>query len=193
MRRATLLLGALLTMVVVAGGVAWAANVIQCPNAPADDSDPNACYDTEKNDIIYGTSGTDNITWGRTAEGEPTRGRGVDVVYARGGDDYVFGGKGPDVYYGGTGDDALVADCDLDYYCGKDEKHGGPGDDRVVGNLSSEKHFGGRGNDTLVDSDSSKYPDKFYCGPGRDTVYYSKGVDKVADDCEVLHDEYPYY
>jgi hypothetical protein len=72
-------------------------------------------------------------------------------------------------------------------------KSGGPGNDHIVGNLRSEEHFGGRGNDTLVDSDSKRHPDVFRCGPGRDTVTYTKGVDEVADDCEVLVNERAYY
>jgi Ca2+-binding RTX toxin-like protein len=184
MRRTTLLLGAMLTALVVAGGVAWAANVIQCPR-PLDDSDPT-CYDTEKNDIVYGTSGNDYID---TLYGPG--GGGADVVYGYKGDDRIFGNGGADVYYGGPGDDNLEADCDLDSACGEDEKHGGPGNDRIVGNLKSEKHFGGRGNDFFLDADSfDRNPDYFRCGPGTDRVIYNEGLDRVADDCEILE---PYY
>jgi hypothetical protein len=66
----------------------------------------------------------------------------------------------------------------------------GRGDDYIVGHISPEKHFGGRGNDKLVDYNykaRDKNPDYFRCGPGRDEVSYHKGLDRVADDCEVLH------
>jgi hypothetical protein len=35
-------------------------------------------------------------------------------------------------------------------------------------------------------SKSGKTPDVFRCGPGRLKVHHNKGLDKVADDCEVL-------
>jgi hypothetical protein len=70
---------------------------------------------------------------------------------------------------------------------GEDENHGGPGADFILGGLDSEKHFGRRGDDTIVDWKSGKHPDVFRCGAGRDEVFYNKGLDRVADDCEVLH------
>jgi hypothetical protein len=70
---------------------------------------------------------------------------------------------------------------------GEDENHGGAGADFILGQLDSEKHFGGRGDDTIVDHKSGKNPDVFSCGAGRDEVSYKKGLDRVADDCEVLH------
>jgi Ca2+-binding RTX toxin-like protein len=174
-RRTTLLLGAMLTALVVAGGVAWAANVIQCPNDPG--GNPGECWDTDKNDIVHGTSGNDEIFTSL----------GADIVYGYGGNDDFQGREGPDIYYGGPGHDYLAADCDLDSACGEDEKHGGPGNDHIVGNLRSEKHFGGRGDDLLVDPDAfHRNPDYFSCGPGTDRVVYNEGVDRVADDCEIL-------
>ena len=115
-------------------------------------------------------------------------GLGADIMYGRGGEDELYGHEGPDVAYGGPDDDYLRADCDSDYYCGRDEKHGGPGDDVLVGGLLSEKFFGGRGNDWFQDYNSHKNPDTFRCGPGFDRVYYNKGLDKVADDCEKVID-----
>lgn len=47
-----------------------------------------------------------------------------------------------------------------------------------------------RGNDSLVDFNykaRNKNPDYFHCGPGRDEVSNTKGLDRVADACEVLH------
>jgi hypothetical protein len=38
----------------------------------------------------------------------------------------------------------------------------------------------------IVDPDSGRYPDVIRCGPGRDQVIYNKGLDKVAEDCEIL-------
>jgi Ca2+-binding RTX toxin-like protein len=173
-RRAGVVVGlALLLMATALAGVAWAANAIHCPNVPGE---PRGCRDTAADDKVYGTPKKDEIA---TFDGD-------DTVYAYKGDDFIEGDKGDDTYYGGRGDDYLAADCDVDSYCGEDEKHGGPGADHIVGNLRSEKHFGGRGNDSLVDADSGRYPDVFRCGPGRDEILYNKGFDKVADDCEIL-------
>ena len=93
---------------------------------------------------------------------------------------------------GSPGVDYLGSDCDVDYGCGEDEKHGGRGGDHIVGNLRSERHYGGRGDDLLVDGGSLKNPDVFRCGPGVDVVHYNKGLDKVADDCEDLRPYNPY-
>lgn len=40
--------------------------------------------------------------------------------------------------------------------------------------------------DEKSDEDPDEEPDVFCCGPGYDSVYYNKGLDKVADDCEEL-------
>lgn len=40
--------------------------------------------------------------------------------------------------------------------------------------------------DKKSDEDPDEEPDVFRCGPGYDSVYYNKGLDKVADDCEEL-------
>ena len=166
---------ALLLLATALAGVAWAANTIHCPGQSSGNLD-GECGGTDRNDVMYGTEGTDEM-WAR---------RGADVMYGRGGRDILTGDEGPDIAYGGRGDDGLIADCDVDSYCGEDEKHGGPGADHLVGNLRSEHHFGGRGNDLLVDADSGRYPDVFRCGPGRDEILYNKGFDKVAEDCEIL-------
>jgi Ca2+-binding RTX toxin-like protein len=172
-RRAVVVVVLAWLMAAAFAGTAWAANAIHCPNVPGE---PHGCRDTAADDKVYGTPGKDEIA---TFDGD-------DTVHAYKGDDFIEGDKGDDTYYGGRGDDYLAADCDVDSYCGEDEKHGGPGSDHIVGNLRSEHHFGGRGDDLLVDANSGRYPDVFRCGPGVDRVSYNKGLDKVADDCEIL-------
>jgi Ca2+-binding RTX toxin-like protein len=130
---------------------------IQCPNDPQDIGG-GTCWGTEEADVIMGTSQRDEI-------------------YGFRGDDLVRAGAGAD----------LIINGEDDYRFGEDENHGGPGADRIVGNLDSEKHFGGRGDDLLGDYKSGKNPDVFHCGAGRDEVIYNKGLDRVADDCEVLN------
>jgi Ca2+-binding RTX toxin-like protein len=155
--RRTILLLAMLAALVAVSGVAWAATTIRCPNDPRDIGG-DTCWGTDGDDIVIGTLGRDVIN----------AGFGDDVVWAGPGSDFIFSGES-------------------DYWFGEDENHGGPGDDYVVGQLDSEEHFGGRGDDHFVDYKSGKNPDVFRCGPGRDEVTYNKRLDRVADDCEVLH------
>jgi hypothetical protein len=173
-RKAMLLcLGVVLTSLLVAGGVAWGATTVKCRYYP---DSPRPCWGTPASDLIYGTGKYDLVL----------AGSGLDKVYGRGGDDDLSGGAGSDIVYGGPGDDWLSTDCDWDYWCGEDTKYGGRGNDSLGGNLRSERHFGGPGNDYFVDYKSSKHPDVFHCGRGRDEVHYNKGFDKVAKDCEIL-------
>jgi Ca2+-binding RTX toxin-like protein len=171
-RRAVVAAALALLMATVLAGVAWAANVIHCPNSGGFPT----CRGTGKNDVMYGTNKADTIGSGH---------HGADTLYGRGGDDELGGGSGPDTIHGGPGDD-YITDGDNDYWFGEDQNHGGRGNDSIVGNLMSEKHFGGRGDDYLGDYKSIKRPDTFRCGPGYDYVYNNKGLDKVADDCEKL-------
>ena len=154
-------------------GVAGAANVIHCPNS----TEYPTCVGTGKNDVMYGTNKADSIAGGH---------RGADTLYGRGGDDDLIGGVGPDKVYGGYGED-YITNQESDYPFGRDENHGGPGNDYIVGQINPEHHYGGRGNDFITDHQAgSRNPDVFRCGPGRDEVYYNKGLDMVADDCEIL-------
>ena len=107
----------------------------------------------------------------------------ADVIIGTSRGEAISGERGDDLIRAGRGADDILGD---DYWLGEDENHGGPGADRIVGNLDSEKHFGGRGDDLLVDYKSGKNPDVFRCGPGRDEVTYNKGLDRAAQDCEVL-------
>jgi Ca2+-binding RTX toxin-like protein len=179
-RRAGLLATlALLLMATALAGAAWAANAIRCAPSGATGEEP-LCEGTARNDVMYGTNKADWMQAGS---------KGADTLYGRGGDDDLVGGVGPDKVRGGPGDD-FISNEEADYPFGQDENHGGPGNDYIVGHLSPEKHFGGRGNDKLVDYNfkaRDKNPDYFRCGPGRDEVSYHKGLDRVADDCEVLH------
>jgi Ca2+-binding RTX toxin-like protein len=178
-RRSGFMVALTLLMATLLAGVAWAANAIQCPNS----TEYPSCVGTGKNDVMYGTNKGDSIGGGP---------HGSDTLYGRGGDDDLIGGVGPDTVYGGLGDD-YITNQESDYWFGEDKNHGGPGNDHIVGNLMSEKHYGGRGDDTLVDYKSSKRPDTFRCGPGFDYVYYNKGLDNVADDCEKLWAAGPRY
>jgi hypothetical protein len=102
MRRTILLLSAMMLALLLASGVAWAAN-ITCLGGP--------CVGTEQNDRITGSLEDDVIQ----ALG------GRDHVTGRGGDDSVDGGRGGDEITGGDGGDSLIGGR------GPDEIGGGPG------------------------------------------------------------------
>jgi Ca2+-binding RTX toxin-like protein len=173
-RRAGVAVALALLMATALAGVAFAAeNFIQCPKGG--NRTDGWCLGTNKNDVMNGTAEDDDMA----------AGRGADIMYGRRGPDALYSEEGPDKVYGGPGNDRIDSE-DADYWFGEDENHGGPGDDTIIGNMMSEKHYGGRGSDSLLDYKSSKRPDTFRCGPGYDYVYYNKGLDKVADDCEKL-------
>ena len=102
MRRTLLLLSTMMFALLLACGVALAAN-IQCQGGP--------CVGTEQNDRITGSQLDDTI--------EALGGR--DNVTGRMGDDFVDGGGGSDEITGGDGGDLLEGGS------GPDEIGGGPG------------------------------------------------------------------
>ena len=102
MRRTLLLLSTMVLALLLACGVALAAN-IPCQGGP--------CVGTEQNDRITGSQLDDTI--------EALGGR--DHVTGRMGDDYVDGGGGRDEITGGVGGDLLEGGM------GPDEIGGGPG------------------------------------------------------------------
>ena len=102
MRRTLLLsLTTIVVTLLLAGGVAWAAN-ITCTGGP--------CAGTEQDDRITGSQLYDEIQ----ALG------GRDVVTARAGDDSVDGGRNRDDIFGGPGGDFLLGSW------GPDDIDGGP-------------------------------------------------------------------
>jgi Ca2+-binding RTX toxin-like protein len=120
-RRAILLLSAMATMMLVAGGVALAFTF------------------TEGNDNCRGTAtrGADQLAMGggndRCAglarKDEIFGDHGRDDLSGDSGDDFVFGGSGADTVEGGFGDDFINVS---DHVAGNDEVDCGVGTDRVV-------------------------------------------------------------
>jgi len=90
-RRAVLLITAMAAVLVVACGVALAAN-ISCKAG-------TTCFGTNKADTMTGTNQADDM-----------RGRGGgDTIHGRDGDDKALGGDGNDDIYAGLGNDSFVA------------------------------------------------------------------------------------
>jgi Ca2+-binding RTX toxin-like protein len=115
------------------------------------------CYgDLYGNDVMYGTGGRDQM-FGFA---------GSDRIYGRGGNDNVYGGGGSDLMVGGPGGDSISALETAGQAPGRDTVKAGGGNDYVQG--------------------TDKYKDAIDCGPGRDTVYYDKGLDTVKN-CELAY------
>jgi Ca2+-binding RTX toxin-like protein len=148
-RRAILLLSAMVTMVLVAAGVALAALFVgtigddpSCAATTGDDEiamgpGNDTCSALAGNDQVSGDSGNDTLF------GNP----GNDQVFGDSGDDTLHGNLDNDQVYGGTGNDQLFGDFGTDFLnsvdnvSGNDTVNGGNGIDRCVvdeGDIVSE-------------------------------------------------------
>jgi Ca2+-binding RTX toxin-like protein len=183
MRRIVVVVSTMALIVLVAGGVALAAN-IQCVVGPT-------CFGTSTADTMSGTNSRD-FMYGKG---------GADTMHGRGDVDTLQGDKGSDHIYGDAGADeslwggALTA---TDTYPDNSAEyvHGGRGGDNISGGLAQggvDRLYGEGGNDRIVAS--QHYQEGFKpvtkeiidCGSGAsDVVYFDKGVD-VITNCEVKH------
>ena len=199
MRKTILVLTSVAVAMLVAGGVAWAAN-IQCR---AD----TTCLGTKRADRMLGTSKKDDM-FGK---------EGNDAIYGRGAHDFLWGQLGSDKLYGGAGPDLVLGQV------GSDSLYGGPGSDTMYGShwnsgdTSDDYVHGGADGDTLYGGPALSGVDHLYgddgidyihvsqrqtqrlngkpippvskeivdCGPGADdTVLFDEGIDVVMDNCE---------
>jgi hypothetical protein len=123
-----LFLGAMMVMLVVAGGVAFA--LLDCTPDNYCDCQPGVlCEGTNDArpgywDAIYGTETGDNIY----------AYAGDDEIQGRGGNDYVEAGPGDDWIYGGEGDDTLIGGS------GNDTIWGGDGYDQCYGDTGANEN-----------------------------------------------------
>jgi hypothetical protein len=129
-RLTILFLGAMLGILVVAGGVALAAaNYYYCPDA-------TTC-NCPKGVVCVGTPGEDRILG--TDYG--------DTIYAKGGPDGVYPGGGDDYVDGGPQDDYIEGDDP--FTSGNDTLLGGDHNDDIYGDKGDDKCYGGSGVDYL--------------------------------------------
>ncbi len=175
MRRARLLLGALGAALALNTGAVYAETVNCTPGSTSwcvGTLDPDTIYGTYTvdwidaggaGDTIFGGDGNDQLL-GDTNGTNGTLWDGPDVIFAEAGDDYLQGDGGSDWLLGGAGNDYIDAD---------EHSSANPGTDTVEG---------GGGSDKIHADDGSK--DVIDCGKGQDTVFFDRGLDKVADDCE---------
>jgi Ca2+-binding RTX toxin-like protein len=179
--------------ILLTSGVALANKPIDCSGG--------LCDGTAKDDTMNGTADPDDINARRGDDGVYGLGsedflygrRGGDTLQAGSDDDALYGDFGNDKLRGGAGADVLRGDDDFEQYknmVGRDRLFGGNGADELYGYYGDDKLVGGEGNDIINahDEPPSKWEDYIDCGPGRDTVYFDKGFDKLRRfgiNCEV--------
>ncbi|HET7272775.1 MAG TPA: calcium-binding protein [Rubrobacter sp.] len=210
MRKSGLLLAAVVLVVLLASGVAWAATINCSP-------DRFYCGGTNERDTIYGTDGRNRINaWegndrmiGKGGVDLFNGGNGNDVAKGGSGadrvptspqilgDDRIYGGPGNDTFSDEVGRNLLSGGPGADYLYGHSKLVGGRGDDYIKGyarNYDTTDEgprgiLGGAGRD-LIRSEgttndtiyiSDGERDTVGCGGGKDTVYFDKGVDKFID------------
>jgi Ca2+-binding RTX toxin-like protein len=90
------------TALVLASGVALAANTINCPNR----ADGVTCVGTINADDMFGSGGVDEMK-GNAGNDFMTGRAGADVMVGASGDDEMLGGDGADTITGGVNEDAM--------------------------------------------------------------------------------------
>jgi Ca2+-binding RTX toxin-like protein len=185
MKRATIVALVVALVLALSAGAALAADIV-CPGFE--------CYGTSHKDTMHGTINTPNIDFmfGKVDN---------DTLYGLGGDDRLYADgtlveasdgsyrhpgiwkhAGDDILYGGPGDDYLFG------YNGDDKLKGGPGNDKISAldsgrSKAGTDHISGfLGNDSITAHDG--FADVIDCGPGKDFVYFDKGLDRVKGNCE---------
>ena len=152
MRRIILLFMAMVMTLVVASGVALAANRIG----------------TDGRDTLWGTNGADNL-FGLG---------GNDRLYALHGSDNLRGGPGSDFVVGGTREGGMEGSLGTEYPVGGSKNlFGGSGNDWIFGGKGSDNISGGAGNDLLLDAGVFKWGN--LCCPAGDIVSGGAGKDEI--------------
>ena len=170
MRRVALVLTAMALALVLASGVALAANKVGT-NGP---------------DTLRGTNKADNLL-----------GRGAnDILLALAGNDNLLGGPGKDIVYGGDENRLSGGNKNMVGGSGNDSVIGGRGSDNVLGEegndlvadgpareFSTDNVSGGDGNDVVAAVNRPAFVDIVSCGGGFDRVIVDR-KDVLAPDCE---------
>jgi Ca2+-binding RTX toxin-like protein len=150
-------------------------------------------FGTEGRDVMKGTDDKD-VFYGRG---------GDDALAGRGEDDVLYGEDGNDFLYGGSFGWGIVSDGEDKLFGGNDSEcmfggseddvlHGGPGNDDMghycyefIMDTGNDVFYGGSGNDDIMAVEAPfsqpdlQERDIVFCGPGKDTVYFARGVDRV--------------
>ena len=170
MRRVALVLTAMALALVLASGVALAANKVGT-NGP---------------DTLRGTNKADNLL-----------GRGAnDILLALAGNDNLLGGPGKDIVYGGDENRFSGGNKNMVGGSGNDAVIGGRGSDNVLGEegndlvadgpnreFATDRLTAGDGNDVVAAVNRPAFVDIVSCGGGFDRVIVDR-KDVLAPDCE---------
>lgn len=145
-RRALFVAVSIAAALVVASGVAWAAN-LSCPNRTG-----TLCVGTDSKDTMTGGDRRADDMRARGGADE-MRGRGnADSMLGQPGGDTVLGQDGPDALSGGPGADTVGGGK------GKDSLSGGEGPDALSGGSADDTYtfvINDWGNDTITDATNS--------------------------------------
>jgi len=189
-RRAIVLLTTMAVVLVVGSGVALAATTINCPNDTSQGSPSTYlyCYGTSMADTMFGSELADAM-YGLGGADTMHGNNGSDYLVGDNGSDHIYGDAGNDVWLFGGGNDA-TPDTSDDYV------HGGSGDDHLFGGFAQggvDRLYGEGGNDYIDASQRHNFfspvtKEIIDCGVGAsDEVYFDKGLDVVATNCEIKH------
>ena len=174
MRRTTLTVIAIATMLAISGATALADTLLGTGGADTLNGTPSP-------DQLYGEAGDDLLN-GIESD---------DYLEAGSGNDRLNGGAGADLLLGGTGEDSLVAGpgADVTYAgAGEDTVLGDSGDDTVFGQAGADRLFGGSGRDRLYASgggdvaDGGSGSDRITGSGGGDTLIGGSGDDVIVAD-----------
>lgn len=159
MRKTVLVLASVALAMLVASGVAWAAN-ISCPTGAN-----GLCVGTTNDDTLTGTPAFDNM-----------KGlAGNDTLYGKGWGDTLTGDGGNDTLRGEAGNDTLYGDTQdiRSAVRGSDHLLGGWGDDELRGGPGNDRVSGGPGRDEL-DGQARRAT-----GSNYDTMHGNDGNDSI--------------
>lgn len=195
MRKVVATFSAMVVMVALAAGVAFAAN-ITCTTNP--------CQGTPNADRIFGSdeiSAEPELIYALAGADDVVSGDGSDTVYGGRGNDVVDGYWENDTIYGGSGDDGSAEGTsftvtNLEGAEDSDKVYGGEGADWIDAAAhdlftdhpgSVDRSYGEEGNDHIYTIDGNE--DIINCGPGtHDIVRMDAGIDTIQKDggCEVV-------
>ena len=137
-------------------------------------------------DVLDGGDGADRIYGGGKSSYDGSNIRDHDIIYGRGGDDWIDGEEGDDVIYGGTGDD------DIRGGSGSDTIYGEEGDDTIFAQNGSYSDdytvdyvFGGAGKDTIYIASG----DQANAGEGNDTITFRADTAKAVTTALIVAGE----
>ena len=185
-RKAIVLLTTMAMVLVLGSGAALAATAINCPNDPTNGSPSTYLY-------CNGTAGADTMTGSELADYMLGMG-GADTMHGNGGSDFLKGDDGSDHIYGDAGNDVFLIGGAND--ASDDYVHGGSGADHLYGGFAPggvDRVYGEGANDTIDASQRHNFfgpvtKEIIDCGAGAsDEVYFDKGLDVVATNCEIKH------